>query len=247
MFTLTYNGKSFNQREDGYINLGELCATHGKQFYDWNRLKGSQEYLMALAETLAQSDTGICVTDGLVISDFDNSGGKSGTWGHPLVAIEVARWINPAFGVWCNMHIKTLIETGKTEVTTRPTSTLELAQIMLDTLKEQERRVTALEQQNIALLQKQEEQQHVLEAVDLEVAANSFEIERFKTGHTYYFTVLAWCNKYKIKKPLAWMTTQGRKATAICKQRNIEPVPVNDPRFGAVNSYPDFILEELTW
>lgn len=38
------------------------------------------------------------------------------TWGHPLIALEVARWISPKFGVWCNQHIRTLMETGKTEI-----------------------------------------------------------------------------------------------------------------------------------
>lgn len=116
MINLSYNGKSFNQREnDGYVNLGQLCATHGKKFSNWSRLNSSGEYLQALAETLAQSHSSDMSTGDLIVSTI---GGKDGsqTWGHPLVAIEVARWISPGFGVWCNQHIKTLVETGSTAI-----------------------------------------------------------------------------------------------------------------------------------
>lgn len=116
MINLNYNGKQFNQREDGFVNLGELCATHGKKLNDWTRLKHSQEYLDALTKTLTQSGTGIVTADELVISDVNAIGGSAGTWGHPLVAIEVARWISPAFGVWCNQHIKILLETGQAAI-----------------------------------------------------------------------------------------------------------------------------------
>ncbi|MGL4500172.1 MAG: KilA-N domain-containing protein, partial [Planktothrix sp.] len=114
--SLTYNGQKINQRADGYVNLGELCATHGKKYANWSRLDSSQAYLEALAETLTESESHIWEANKLVIPDTNAIGGYSGTWGHPLVAIEVARWISPKFGVWCNIHIKTLIETGSTAI-----------------------------------------------------------------------------------------------------------------------------------
>jgi len=163
MTNLVYNGKSFNQREDGYVNLGELCATHGKKFGNWSRLESAKDYLKALAETLTHSESHICTSDGMVVSGFDASGGKSGTWGHPLVAIEVARWINPAFGVWCNMHIKTLVETGKTEISQ---SQLQLPQSYLEALKAL---VVVEEEKQLLLAEKAllEEENHALaEAVD---------------------------------------------------------------------------------
>jgi hypothetical protein len=118
MFNLTYKGKSFNQREeDSYVNVGQLCATHGKSFKDWKRNQSADDYIQALAETLTQSVGQICLPENLVANDTNFIGGFSGTWAHPLVAIEVARWIDPAFGVWCNIHIKTLIESGTTSIT----------------------------------------------------------------------------------------------------------------------------------
>ncbi|NEP61453.1 MAG: hypothetical protein F6K31_31630 [Symploca sp. SIO2G7] len=43
------------------------------------------------------------------------------------------------------------------------------------------------------------------------------------------------------------MKSQGRKASALCRQKGISPQKVNDPRFGVVGTYPDSILDELTW
>ena len=114
MINLSYKGKSFTQREnDGYVNLGQLCATHGKKFSNWSRLNSSREYLQALTETLDMS------TGDLIVSTIGGKDGGSQIWGHPLVAIKVARWISPDFGVWCNQHIKTLIETGSTTIATQ--------------------------------------------------------------------------------------------------------------------------------
>ena len=154
MNNLSYKGKSFNQREsDGYVNLGQLCATHGKKQNDWGRLKSSNVYLEALSE-----ETGIPVTD-LIIVQHGNA-----TWGHPLVAIEVARWINPKFGVWCNQHIKTLIETGSTAIA-QPGQP-QLPQTYLEALKAL---VAAEEQRELLEAEKAllEETNHALaEAVD---------------------------------------------------------------------------------
>ena len=110
MTKLKYNGQPINQRDgDGYVNLGQLCATHGKKLNDWQRLKGSNAYLKALSGA-----TGIPVADLVQIQN------GNATFGHPLVAIEVSRWISPEFGVWCNTHIKTLIETGVTAIAPQP-------------------------------------------------------------------------------------------------------------------------------
>lgn len=109
MIDLSFNGKTFTQRSDGYVNLGQLCATHGKKFHDWSRSKNAKAYLAALAE----NEPGI---KDLIITDTDAIGGKAGTWGHPLVAIEVARWISPEFAVWCDGHIFTLLSSGNAAI-----------------------------------------------------------------------------------------------------------------------------------
>lgn len=132
MNSLQYKGKSFNQREDGYVNVGQLCATHDKKLNDWTRLKSSNDYLEALSTNtqipvMYQGDTKKQPKGEFLIEIY-----QSGTWAHPLVAIEVARWISPEFGVWCNLHIKTLIETGSCSISDK---TLQLNPLMDKTLE----------------------------------------------------------------------------------------------------------------
>ena len=42
-----------------------------------------------------------------------------GAWMHEDVAIEFARWLSPAFAIWCNDRIKELLKFGMTA--TQPT------------------------------------------------------------------------------------------------------------------------------
>lgn len=43
-----------------------------------------------------------------------NGGNDFGTWMHEDVAIEFARWLSPAFAIWCNDRIKELLTVGIT-------------------------------------------------------------------------------------------------------------------------------------
>jgi phage anti-repressor protein len=99
-----------------------------------------------------------------------------------------------------------------------------------------------------AIAQKDEEilrLKATVEVVDMESQANSAELERFRNGHGFYFSIAGWCSKHGAKLSLQDMNNLGRKATAMCKNLGIQPVPVNDPRWGQVNTYPDSILMEL--
>ena len=141
------------------------------------------------------------------------------------------------------------IETEKKykAVMSKPISQLELAQLMLDNLKAQEQRLSAIEIENQQLKQQLSEQKHLLEAIDMETTANSAELERFKNGHGFWYTIAGWCAKQNIKQSREWMLAQGRKASAMCRQKGITPQRLSDSRYGTVNSYPDSILQELVW
>jgi hypothetical protein len=70
-----------------------------------------KNYLKALenSERLDSSFTGV-----IVISQGIPA--IKTTWVHPLVALMIAQNISPEFHVWCNTHIKTLMETGTTAI-----------------------------------------------------------------------------------------------------------------------------------
>ena len=129
---------------------------------------------------------------------------------------------------------------------------LALMQESLNLLIEHESRLEVIEQQNALLVEQNSlltQQCGMLrsqvEVVELETEANKAELSRYKNGHGRYYTIAAWCNLHGFMKSLQECTVLGRKAAAFCRIRDIVPQPVQDPRFGTVNSYPDSVLEEL--
>jgi hypothetical protein len=101
---LEYQGNQFEQRDnDNYVNLTEMAKPFNRFVKDWAVNKRSQAYLEAVSSLRE-----IPLNDLLVYTSGSNS--ERATWAHPLVAIAFAQWLNPHFHVWCNLHIKHLIE-----------------------------------------------------------------------------------------------------------------------------------------
>ena len=92
-----YKGQVISRRDDGFINLTQMCQANGKRLDNWTRLKQTQDYMKVLGNSL---------TSEVVYSE---EGVNGGTWGHPSLAINLARWISPEFAVWCDGHIFNLM------------------------------------------------------------------------------------------------------------------------------------------
>lgn len=108
---LTYNGSPIEQRQDGLVNLTQMAKANDKRLDKWLENDGTREYLEALKKSISHENRGN--EDIIQVKGF---GADKATWGHPLVAIAFAQWISPEFHVWCNQHIKTLIQTGNTSL-----------------------------------------------------------------------------------------------------------------------------------
>lgn len=133
-------------------------------------------------------------------------------------------------------------------------STLEVMANSIALLRHHESRISLIEQHNQLLIEQNQylHQQVALlkastEAIELETEANAVELERYRNGHGRYYSVVAWCNLHGYELSLPQCNVMGRKASAMCRIQGIVPQPINDPRFGTVNSYPDRVLEELDW
>lgn len=112
--------------------------------------------------------------------------------------------------------------------------------------KEHEVRLAVVEQENILLRQQLAEQAEIIESVEMLADANSYELQRFKNGHGYWYSIVGYAAKHNLS---GYSTNKaaalGRKATALCKQAGIAPEKVNDSRFGMVNIYPEHILAKI--
>lgn len=130
MTILTYNNQNIEQREtDGYLNATQMCQANGKKVGNWLRNKETEAYIQGIA-----SVTRIVATD-LIVVNQGGSPSEQGTWIHPKLAICLGRWISVDFAIWCDEHIKTLMETGKTELVGQPQPQLPSRLIALETAK----------------------------------------------------------------------------------------------------------------
>jgi KilA-N domain len=102
---LTFRDHQISQRSDGYVNLTQVAKANDVRLDNYFRLEETQKYLKAAQDSIYLECEGNAEL--LQAAGF---GKDKATWGHPLVALHFAQWISPDFHVWCNRHIKTLIE-----------------------------------------------------------------------------------------------------------------------------------------
>jgi len=103
------NDMYVESREDGYINITNLCKAGGKLFGHWNSLDRTRAYLKALS-----SDIGITISE--LITHQTGSGSEQKTWVHPYVAINIAQWISPQFDAKISSWIYEVMLTGKIDI-----------------------------------------------------------------------------------------------------------------------------------
>lgn len=103
----SYDGSAitFSKGDSVMVNATEMAKPFNKVTKDWLRTKQSQEFIASLSAVRQ-----ISPTDLVLIKQGGN--GEQGTWMHEDVALEFARWLSPAFAIWCNDRIKELLTTG---------------------------------------------------------------------------------------------------------------------------------------
>ena len=104
---------SFANGKNVMVNATEMAKTFGKYPKDFLVNKQTKEFLSSLSAV-----RGISLTELIkVVQGGDPQ--MQGTWMHEDVALEFARWLSPAFAIWCNDRIKELLKYGMTA--TQPT------------------------------------------------------------------------------------------------------------------------------
>ena len=105
---------TFEKGSSVMVNATEMAKPFGKRPVDWLRLPSTQTFIKQLSEVRKSHNTNFVVTAKGNSSEFEQ-----GTWLHEDVALEFARWLSPAFAIWCNDRIKELLTIGMTA--TQPT------------------------------------------------------------------------------------------------------------------------------
>ncbi|MEH1822109.1 MAG: KilA-N domain-containing protein [Nostoc sp.] len=94
----------------GYVNATQMCKACNKQFNDYARLESTKEYWEGLSRF-----TGIPV-DLLVMTNLKGRNDQRGTWAHPEIAIDLAKWVSVEFRIWANQTLRQVM-TGHLSVT----------------------------------------------------------------------------------------------------------------------------------
>jgi len=93
------------RKEDGYINLNQLCKAGKKEVFHWKENRKTKAFLQVLSSTI-----GIPMVE---IMKYNSGGnGDRHTWGHPQVAINIAQWVSPEFDVKVSKWVFELMTTG---------------------------------------------------------------------------------------------------------------------------------------
>lgn len=95
METRAWQGTPIARRADGFVNATAMCKANSKRWNNYFETDRASSYI----ETLS-SVTGIPVTGFGGLVQTRQGGSDQGTWIHPRVAIDLARWISPGFAVW---------------------------------------------------------------------------------------------------------------------------------------------------
>lgn len=104
LFNYNSNPVSFRkENETVFVNATEMAKPFGKNAGHWVRNQSTQEFLTEL--------TALRNCKGSDLVQIENG---VGSWMHEDVALEFARWLNPAFAIWCNDRIKELMKYGFT-------------------------------------------------------------------------------------------------------------------------------------
>lgn len=99
---VTYQDVLVSFTETAWFNATAVATRFGKRPNDWLNQESTKEYIVALAALLKCEPKSLLKTRRGPITSQD---GKSGTWMHPRLAVPFARWLDVAFGVWCDEQI----------------------------------------------------------------------------------------------------------------------------------------------
>lgn len=119
------------------VNATEMAKPFGKQPIHWLNNSSTREFLSELTKlrNLSSADLVRVIKGG--------NPNAQGTWMHEDVAIEFARWLSPAFAIWCNDRIKELMTNGSVSLQVPQTlsEALRLAADQAEKIEEQRRQL----------------------------------------------------------------------------------------------------------
>lgn len=105
-----FNGTQVFFQDNAYLNATSIAKRFGKKAKDYLKTEQTKAYIKALLNSLNSKRTKILFEENQLLTvkkGSPMSGG--GTWLHPKLAIDFARWLSPDFAVWCDEQIEQIL------------------------------------------------------------------------------------------------------------------------------------------
>ena len=93
LIVFNYKGQGISRRDDGFINLTQMCQANGKRLDVFMKTQKTKDYISVLGNSLTHKVV------------YSEEGVNGGTWGHPVLASNLARWISIEFAVWVDTNL----------------------------------------------------------------------------------------------------------------------------------------------
>lgn len=107
--TFNFNHATVFFRNDGYLNATSIAKHFNKRPETYLKTDDTQQYIIALSEYLSITLKSVIDKNQLVITKKGSSFNGGGTWFHPKLAVDFARWLDPKFAVWCDEQIEHIL------------------------------------------------------------------------------------------------------------------------------------------
>jgi len=102
-------------QSDAFLNATAIAKKFNKRPADYLKSDSTISYLESITRIL------VIPENQLVKVKKGSSANGGGTWLHPKLAIDFARWLNPDFAVWCDMQIEKLLHPPRNALVDLPT------------------------------------------------------------------------------------------------------------------------------
>ena len=98
---MNYDDRSFPFTADCWFNATVAAKHHGKLPKDWLKTEATKIYIAELAEELGIAGSGVKEDFSPLLVRVEK-GRNGGTWLHPELAVEFARWLSVKFARACD-------------------------------------------------------------------------------------------------------------------------------------------------
>lgn len=96
--------------DKNFLDATSIAKHFDKFVKDYLKTVQTQDYINALAQNLSVGNIILTANDLVVVRQ---GGVIQGTWLHPKLAVNFARWLSADFAVWCDLKIDELINQQK--------------------------------------------------------------------------------------------------------------------------------------